>query len=192
MTAVTPRSVEEWRARLTQLLCVQAASEDGFAARGAEVEFAAQERLGWQRMCLQVLFFVPKNLLAPQQSFARFAGRLIVSPVVRVLVFSNVSKSAHLFYPTQTPEAQSGTGQPSRLDGNISHLVIQGLFTCSELPTSCLQSQRPADVAAWVDDIVSSWSFRRVVPCHLDAPIAAGPADLRCTCLNSFSTPSFS
>jgi hypothetical protein len=45
---------------------------------------------GWQRMCLQVLFFAPVNLLSPQQSFARFADRLIVSPVVRVLVFSKV------------------------------------------------------------------------------------------------------
>lgn len=41
-------------------------------------------------MCLQVLFFAPVNLLSPQQSFARFTERLIVSPVVRVLVFSKV------------------------------------------------------------------------------------------------------
>lgn len=44
-------------------------------------------------MCLQVLFFAPKNLLSPQQSFGRFAGRLIVSPVVRVLVFSKVGST---------------------------------------------------------------------------------------------------
>lgn len=42
-------------------------------------------------MCLQVLFFAPVNLLEPEQSFYRFAGRLIVSPVVRVLVFSKVN-----------------------------------------------------------------------------------------------------
>ena len=41
-------------------------------------------------MCLQVLFFAPVNLLEPEGSFSRFAGRLIVSPVVRVLVFSKV------------------------------------------------------------------------------------------------------
>jgi hypothetical protein len=45
---------------------------------------------GWMRMCLQVLFFAPVNLLEPEESFGRFAGRLIVSPVVRVLVFSKV------------------------------------------------------------------------------------------------------
>ena len=45
---------------------------------------------GWMRMCRQVLFFVPVNLLEPEESFGRFAGRLIVSPVVRVLVFSKV------------------------------------------------------------------------------------------------------
>lgn len=46
---------------------------------------------GWMRMCLQVLFFAPVNLLEPEDSFRRFAGRLIVSPVVRVLVFSKVT-----------------------------------------------------------------------------------------------------
>jgi Domain of unknown function (DUF4336) len=34
-------------------------------------------------------------------------------------------------------------------------------------------------VAAWVDDIARSWRFRQIIPCHFDAPIAAGPADLR-------------
>jgi len=49
---------------------------------------------GWMRMCLQVLFFAPVNLLEPESSFRRFAGRLIVSPVVRVLVFSKVRTAA--------------------------------------------------------------------------------------------------
>jgi Domain of unknown function (DUF4336) len=39
--------------------------------------------------------------------------------------------------------------------------------------------QAPAEVAAWVDDIARSWRFRQIIPCHFDAPIAAGPADLR-------------
>lgn len=44
---------------------------------------------------------------------------------------------------------------------------------------SCPLSQAPAEVAAWVDDIARSWRFKQVIPCHFDAPIAAGPADLR-------------
>ena len=39
--------------------------------------------------------------------------------------------------------------------------------------------QAPAEVATWVDDIARSWRFRQIIPCHFDAPIAAGPADLR-------------
>ena len=63
------------------LACMEVASSDRCRVHVAT---------GWMRMCLQVLFFAPVNLLEPEESFGRFAGRLIVSPVVRVLVFSKV------------------------------------------------------------------------------------------------------
>lgn len=64
-------------------------------ALGCPQELSAVPRnAGWMRMCLQVLFFAPVNLLEPESSFRRFAGRLIVSPVVRVLVFSKVRTAA--------------------------------------------------------------------------------------------------
>lgn len=31
-----------------------------------------------------------------------------------------------------------------------------------------------------MEDIASSWTFRQIVPCHLAAPVPAGPDDLRC------------
>ena len=40
--------------------------------------------------------------------------------------------------------------------------------------------QVPGAVADWVEDMCSSWDFRRIIPCHFSAPIAAKPADLRC------------
>ncbi len=43
-------------------------------------------------------------------------------------------------------------------------------------------NQVPEAVAEWVEDMASSWDFRRIIPCHMAAPIAAGPDDLRCTC----------
>jgi hypothetical protein len=88
---------------------------------------AARASLGWMRMALQVLFFVPADLVRPEAAFRRYSGKLIVSPVLRKLVFGNAVLATR----------------------------------------------------AWVDDIASSWDFRRIIPCHFDAPIAARPADLR-------------
>ncbi|BDA42088.1 hypothetical protein COCOBI_02-8900 [Coccomyxa sp. Obi] len=50
---------------------------------------AEQLRLGWQRMALQILYFVPYNLLQPAASFAAVSGKLLVSPVLKKLVFLN-------------------------------------------------------------------------------------------------------
>ena len=40
--------------------------------------------------------------------------------------------------------------------------------------------QVPDVVAAWIEDICSSWDFNRIIPAHLAAPISASPKDLRC------------
>jgi len=47
-------------------------------------------RKGWQRMALQVLFFGPENVYQPSESFGAVSGRLVVSPIVRKLVFNKV------------------------------------------------------------------------------------------------------
>lgn len=44
---------------------------------------------GWQRMALQILYFVPFNLMQPAASFAAVSQKLLVSPVLKKLVFSN-------------------------------------------------------------------------------------------------------
>ena len=41
-------------------------------------------------MVLQILFFGPSDLLNPQESFDALVGKLIVSPVVKTLVFEKV------------------------------------------------------------------------------------------------------
>ncbi|GAQ89897.1 hypothetical protein KFL_005740080 [Klebsormidium nitens] len=50
--------------------------------------------LGWQRMLLLGLYFGPSDLLDPQESFRAIAGRLLVSPVVRTLVFTKIPDEA--------------------------------------------------------------------------------------------------
>ncbi|KAH0969023.1 hypothetical protein GBA52_029122 [Prunus armeniaca] len=44
----------------------------------------------WERMVLQILFLGPSNLLEPNASFAQMSQKLIVSPIVKTLVFSKV------------------------------------------------------------------------------------------------------
>ncbi|CAG9465706.1 unnamed protein product [Pedinophyceae sp. YPF-701] len=50
-------------------------------------------RLGWSRMCLQVLYFGPEDLKDPSEGFAAVSERLIASPVVSVLVFTKVPRA---------------------------------------------------------------------------------------------------
>ncbi|EOY03592.1 T4P13.26 protein isoform 6 [Theobroma cacao] len=45
---------------------------------------------GWERMVLQILFLGPSNLLEPNASFAQMSQKLIVSPIIKTLVFSKV------------------------------------------------------------------------------------------------------
>ncbi|XP_047314754.1 uncharacterized protein LOC124918757 isoform X1 [Impatiens glandulifera] len=45
---------------------------------------------GWERMVLQILFLGPSNLLEPNATFAQMSQKLIVSPIVKTLVFSKV------------------------------------------------------------------------------------------------------
>jgi hypothetical protein len=78
-------------------------------------------------MALQILYFVPGNLLNPESSFQALSERLVVSPVLQTLVYS----------------------------------------------------KNPSGAREWVDKVASGWSFKRVIPAHFEAPVAAGPKDFR-------------
>lgn len=52
---------------------------------------------GWERMVLQILFLGPSNLLEPNASFAQMSQKLIVSPIVKTLVFSKVPEKVPYF-----------------------------------------------------------------------------------------------
>ncbi len=48
-------------------------------------------------MVLQILFLGPSNLLEPKQSFAQMSKKLIVSPIVKTLVFDKVPEKVCFF-----------------------------------------------------------------------------------------------
>lgn len=58
-------------------------------------------------MVLQILFLGPSDLLEPKQSFAAMSKKLIVSPIVKTLVFSKeperVSSLDFFFFFTFLP-----------------------------------------------------------------------------------------
>lgn len=49
-------------------------------------------------MVLQILFLGPSNLLEPNASFAQMSQKLIVSPIVKTLVFSKVPEKVSKIY----------------------------------------------------------------------------------------------
>lgn len=47
-------------------------------------------------MVLQILFLGPSNLLEPNASFSQMSQKLIVSPIVKTLVFSKVPEKVKI------------------------------------------------------------------------------------------------
>ena len=58
---------------------------------------------GWKRMVLLILYFVPFDLLTPEQGFEAVSDKLCVSPVVRTLVFTKANRAEVAFTPPSPP-----------------------------------------------------------------------------------------
>ncbi|KAE9612631.1 hypothetical protein Lal_00005858 [Lupinus albus] len=54
------------------------------------IDNKSSRQKGWERMVLQILFLGPSNLLEPNATFEQMSQKLIVSPIVKTLVFSKV------------------------------------------------------------------------------------------------------
>lgn len=70
---------------------------DGSACWGGVLErnvCIACVRAGWQRMALQVLFFGPEDIYQAEPSFRAISNKVIVSPIVRKLVYNKVGAAA--------------------------------------------------------------------------------------------------
>ncbi|KAH7440805.1 hypothetical protein KP509_03G011300 [Ceratopteris richardii] len=54
------------------------------------IDNESTRQTGWERMVLQILFLGPSDLLEPRKSFTQMSQKLIVSPIIKTLVFSKV------------------------------------------------------------------------------------------------------
>lgn len=71
-------------------LAVKLLSKGKKVSQEPVVDNKMNRQKGWERMVLQILFLGPSNLLEPNASFAQMSQKLIVSPIVKTLVFSKV------------------------------------------------------------------------------------------------------
>ncbi len=117
-------------------------------------------RKGWQRVCLFAMYFQPSAL--------------------EVFKWSEVFRDA-LKAPDRSKKAYFGLF-PFKWNPNWqrSFDALRGngrLFVAPVLQTLIL-NRSPRETLAWADK-VASWDFQRIVPCHLDSPIAASPQEFR-------------
>ncbi len=121
------------------------------------VEDSATARIkGWQRIALFGFYFRPSALKIVELPQAIRAARKV----------GDRSRKAYFgLYPfawkpdwQRSFEALRGNGRP------FVAPILQALIL----------NRAPQETIAWVDQ-VASWNFQRIIPCHFDAPIAAGP-----------------
>ena len=64
------------------------------------------------------------------------------------------------------------------LDPEASFQALSKKLLVSPVLQTLVYSKNPEGSRDWIERI-TTWSFRRVIPAHFAAPIAAGPKDLR-------------
>lgn len=115
---------------------------------------------GWQRICLFAMYFRSSVLDIPS------LGKILKD------AWRSPDKSAQAYwglFPFQwQPNWQTAFAQ-LRQDGRL--LVAPILQTL-------ILNRAPKETLAWADK-VASWNFKRVIPCHFTAPVAATPSEFR-------------
>ncbi len=113
-------------------------------------------RKGWQRTALFALYFRPSVLtvLSTQQTFKE------------AYQAPDRSKRAYFgLFPAHWNSDWKRSFEALRQGGNL--IVAPILQTL-------IFNREPERVLTWVDQ-VTQWNFRRVIPCHFDAPVTATP-----------------
>jgi Domain of unknown function (DUF4336) len=114
---------------------------------------------GWQRSSLFALYFSPSVLEVPK----------LKDLLGNAFKAKNRSKKAYFgLFPFQWRH---------NWQRSFELLCDRPLFVAPVLQTLIL-NRAPTETLAWVD-IVASWDFERIIPCHFDAPIAAHPQQFR-------------
>lgn len=124
------------------------------------VDSPETRRKGWKRIALFGFYFRPSALRVTEtlQSF-RDARRA-----------SDRSRRAYFgWYPFRWLPGWEASFDALRQEGR--------LFVAPILQTLIL-NRAPRETLAWVEQ-VARWDFQRVIPCHLDAPVAATPEQFR-------------
>jgi Domain of unknown function (DUF4336) len=119
-----------------------------------------QQIKGWQRICLFALYFRPSSLEIPKWSNV-FRDSLTALDRSR--------KSYFGLYPFQWRSGWQGAFDILRQDGRLLVAPILQRVILNRNPQATIE---------WIDRICE-WDFERIIPCHLDAPIAATPGDFR-------------
>ena len=134
----------------------------------------ANRRKGWQRICLFAMYFRSSVLEVPQW------GKVFLN----AFKASDRSQKAYFgLFPFQWQENWQQCFSALRKDGR--------LFVAPILQTLIL-NREPKETLNWVDK-VASWNFQRIIPCHMDSPIAAQPLQFcqAFSFLQQYSTSSF-
>ncbi|MCU0548271.1 MAG: DUF4336 domain-containing protein [Leptolyngbya sp. Prado105] len=119
----------------------------------------ANRRKGWQRIALFTFYFRPSGLDIAD-----------LTPSVRdALKAPDRSKKAFFgWYPFHWKSGWSRSFEALRKYRLVVAPILQQLIL----------NRDPQSVIDWADK-VASWDFERIIPCHLDAPIAADGKEFR-------------
>lgn len=120
----------------------------------------ANRRKGWQRIALFTVYFRPSALESPQ--FGQVLRDALKAP--------DRSKKAYFgLFPFRWKQDWKQSFDVLRAGGRP--------FVAPILQTLILP-QAPRQVIDWADQ-VASWNFQRIIPCHFDVPVEAGPRQFR-------------
>ncbi len=120
----------------------------------------ANRRKGWQRISLFTLYFQPRVLEV--RGWGQVFRNAVKAP--------DRSKKAYFgLFPFKWNSEWKQSFDALRGDGR--------LFVAPILQTLIL-NRTPRETITWANR-VASWDFHRIVPCHFDSPIEAGPQQFR-------------
>lgn len=120
----------------------------------------ANRRKGWKRICLFGFYFQPASLaVAKTGELLREAAK---AP----------DRSRRNFFGLYPFRWQPGWQLA------FETLRGRGRLLVAPILQALIFNRGPEEVIDWANH-VALWHFERIIPCHMDSPIAAGPADFR-------------
>ncbi|WP_052055607.1 DUF4336 domain-containing protein [Myxosarcina sp. GI1] len=124
------------------------------------IDTPANRIKGWQRICLFAMYFRSSVLEVPK--WREVFVNALKSPNKSLKAYFGLFPFKWKYYWQESFDALSG-------DGRI--LVAPILQTL-------ILNRAPTETLAWADKI-AGWSFKRIIPCHFEAPINTTPQEFR-------------